>query len=442
MNWNSAQKITTSILGMLALLSSVAGAAQPVPVAIVKTAAGYELTRGGSPYIVKGAGMESADVASDNMERLVAAGGNSLRTWSVGTHTDQLLERAEQLGLTVALCLNIAKERHGFDYSDKQAVAAQLQAAEEAVRKYRDHPALLAWIIGNELNYDYKNPQVYDAVNEISKMIHRLDPHHPTTTTIAGISPELVATIQERAPDLDFLSVQLYGDLLNLPRYIEEIGYSGPYFITEWGSIGHWEVGKTRWRAPIEPSSSKKAAHYLKSFRTAIASHRDQVIGNYVFLWGQKQERTPTWYGLFTENGESTEAIDTMQYIWTGSWPNNRSPQLKSLRLDRKKAEDSIRLQAGKQYRAKARVKDPERDPLQYRWSIKRESDSRQHGGDFEQGIADIPGLIQGSGARIRLQAPPQPGTYRLFLYALDGRGNAAHGNIPFQVLAAMESKP
>jgi hypothetical protein len=32
------------------------------------------------------------------------------------------------------------------------------------------------------------------------------------------------------------------------------------------------------------------------------------------------------------------------------------------------------------------------------------------------------------------VQAPAKSGAYRLFVYALDGKGHAAHANIPFFV--------
>ncbi len=42
--------------------------------------------------------------------------------------------------------------------------------------EYKDHPALMIWSIGNELNHGATNPKVWDAVNEISEMIHEIDP--------------------------------------------------------------------------------------------------------------------------------------------------------------------------------------------------------------------------------------------------------------------------
>jgi hypothetical protein len=421
-------RCAAGIIGMTVALSALAQSTA-IPVEIVESDGAYGLLRGGEPYEIHGAGLEFSDVGV-----FASHGGNSIRTWRTDD-AEELLAAALEHGVTILMCIEIGRERHGFDYDDEAAVAAQLEFARGEVLKYKDHPALLGWIIGNEPNLHFKNPRVFDAINDISKMIHEVDGKHPTTTALAGISKDLADLIAERAPDLDFISIQMYGDIVNLPRYLAEIDLEGPYMVTEWGAIGHWEVGKTAWGAPIEQNSSEKAANYATSYEVAIASDPDQLIGNYVFLWGQKQERTPTWYGMLLEDGSKTETIDVMQKIWTGSWPANRAPQIAWTRLDGREAHDSVTLKAGADCVAEVAASDPEGDTLAYRWEVMRESDATQTGGDKEQ----VPEVIEGTvrppmGEKIMLRAPTEAGAYRLFVYVHDGQGSAGHANIPFLV--------
>jgi hypothetical protein len=404
-----------------------------IPVEVVRRDGRYTLLRGGEPYAVKGAGLEFGDV-----ESLAAHGGNSFRTWRTDNGRDngqEVLDRAARAGVTVAMCIEIGRERHGFDYDDEAAAAAQLEYARGEVMKYKDHPALLAWIIGNEPNLGFTNPKVFDAINGISEMIHAVDGQHPTTTALAGFSKELADLIETRSPDLDFVSIQMYGDIVNLPRYLEEIGWEHPYFVSEWGAIGHWEVGKTAWGAPIEQNSSAKADNYLRSREIAIASDPDQVIGSYVFLWGQKQERTPTWYGMFLEDGTETETVDVMHYIWNGAWPANRSPRVEDILLDSRTAHQNPVLIAGENYPASIVASDPDGDALEYRWEIMSESEATQTGGDKEEVPESITGLIGDEGpGKVSVTAPAEAGKYRLFVYVYDGQGHAGHANIPFLV--------
>ena len=403
-----------------------AAAAEAVPVTVVQEGGRYRLFRGGQPYEIRGAGL------ADNMETLAAHGGNSFRTWSTND-AGQVLDEALRLGLTVALCIEIGRERQGFDYDDEQAVAAQLEFARGEVRKYKDHPALLLWIIGNEPNLQFENPKVFDAIDGISRMIHALDKAHPATTALAGFSEELAGLIDERASDLDFVSIQMYGDAVNLPRLIEEMNYRKPYLVTEWGAIGHWEVPKTSWGAPIEQSSSEKAASYRASYE-AIMSNGSQLLGSFVFLWGQKQERTPTWYGMFLADGSPTGTVDLMHYLWNGAWPDNHSPGIETMLLDAKTASESVQIASGKRYAANVIASDPDGDALEYRWEIMRESEATQTGGDLEETPEVLPGLVDSRGGRAEVTAPDEPGEYRLFVYVHDGRGSAGHANIPFLV--------
>ena len=390
---------------------------------------GYTLVREGRPYLVKGAGTAGVDLAT-----VVARGGNSIRTWGV-EDARETLDSALEHGLTVSMGLPVAAERFGFDYDDADSIAEQRRNVEGAVLRYKDHPALLAWIIGNELDMRHTNPRVYNEVNELSRLIHALDPNHPTTTTISALDKETVELVRERAPDLDFISLQAYGALALMPEAINYLR-EGPFMITEWGPLGHWEVGKTRWGAPIEQDSTEKGRHYLHSYRTLIAPFLGPCLGSYAFLWGQKQERTHTWFSLFTEAGESTAAVDVLEFVWTGRVPGNQAPAIQSMRLARRSAADSVRLAAGRRYAARVEVAEPDGDALSFRWSIKPESSETVVGGDFEASIADLKGLFVGDStqAKVDLMAPDSPGQYRLFVMAYDGQGHAAHANIPFLV--------
>jgi len=404
----------------------------PVKVEIAKTDSGYQLLRGGAPYTIRGAGM-----AIEDIERFVRHGGNSIRNWTTSNEyqdTQDLLDAAHASGVTVALCLPMQAERWGFDYDDADAVAAQLDEFREEVIKYRDHPALLVWIIGNELNHSYTNSNVYDAVNDVARMIHELDPNHPTTTTVSEFEEKVIDDIRNRAPQIDFISFQLYGSLFTLPDKIADLGFDDPFMVTEWGALGYWEMEKTSWGVPTETTSSGKAEVFLRGHRDVLATLEGQMIGSYVFLWGQKQERTPTWFGMFTEAGEETEAVDVMHYIWTGAWPENRSPHVESLTLDGKSARQSVVLTTGETYVANFEVLDHENDLLSYRWEIKPESGATQVGGDFEEPVPSIEGLLSNLTTMTTNVTVSVPGKYRLLAYAFDDHGHAAHANIPFLV--------
>lgn len=407
-----------------------ANAEGPVKVEIVRTDSGYELWRGGFPYRIRGAGMTSGDLAA-----FAAHGGNSIRNWTTRggpVDTRQLLDEAHANGVTVALCLPMGSERHGFDYDDASAVAAQLEEMRADVLEYRDHPALLFWILGNELNHGYTNPRVYDAVEGVTRMIRELDPYHPVSTAIAGFKDDVIAEIQDRAPSLDFISFQMYGSLFALPERIAALGFTAPFMVTEWGTVGYWEVEQTEWGAPIEVNSSQKADIFRRAYTSILQTFEGQLLGSYAFYWGQKQERTPTWFGLLTETGDETEAIDVLHHAWHEGWPANRAPQLEALRINGNTAQDSVRLRAGDRVEAWVEAIDPDGDTLAYRWELKPESTAIQSGGDFEPTIDNLEGFIKDASLqRIALAAPP-PGAYRLFVYVLDGQGNSAHANVPF----------
>ena len=86
-------------------------------------------------------------------------------------------------------------------------------------------------------------------------------------------------------------------------------------------------------------------------------------------------------------------------------------------------------------YSAQVASTDPDGDALSYKWEIMPESKDLGDGGDFESTPESIPGLFEGEPAAEALfKSPAESGAYRLFVYVFDGKGHAAHANIPFFV--------
>ena len=418
------------LVGFLAIGQTIAQTSgDVVKVEIKQSAQGWELLRGGKPYYVKGVG------GSVHLDRAKAYGANSVRTWSAADAA-KVLDDAHAKGMTVLFGLWVGQERQGFDYEDTKAVKAQLEQFTEVVKTYKNHPALLMWGIGNENDLFYNDFSVWNAINDIAKMIHEEDLNHPTMTVTAGLDVAEVQLIQERAPHIDILGINTYGGLIGIDKEVRAFGWTKPYMVTEWGPNGHWEVAKTSWGVPLEQSSTLKANWYKKRYAQGISEDSEMCIGSYVFLWGQKQETTPTWYGIFLEDGSETEVVDVLQHAWSGNWPENKSPKLESYTLNGKQQTESIKVNKRQKASVELDVVEPEGEALKYRLEILPESTDIKAGGDKEDRPASLDIAFEETSTKgtFTFSAPKKSGPYRLFIYAYDGHDNAAVANIPFYV--------
>lgn len=409
--------------------------AQGAEVRIQPEGGGHRLEVDGVPFRIKGAGLGDGPMAL-----LAARGANAVRTWRLPeaeADAQALLDEADRLGLKVAVGLDMAPPRHGFDYGDPAAVAAQQARLVEQVRRWRDHPAVLMWLIGNELNLHNDDPSVWDAVESVASTLQTLDPDHPVTTTLAGFDAELVREIKDRVPSLDLLAIQLYGDLGGFPARLEAAGWDGAYVVTEWGPTGHWESPLTAWGAPIEDTATRKAELLIGRHATNLGPAQASGLGDFVFLWGDKQERTPTWYGLLLPDGRTTPAVDALQWIWTGQWPARRAPATGPLRIDGQDAYANVTLAPGQVAVASIAASDADGDALEYRWQVMGESRATSVGGDPEATPATLDTRFERLAAgQVRFQAPRTVGHYRLFVEIGDGSARAAYANLPFRVAA------
>ncbi|NNU15104.1 hypothetical protein HK107_02040 [Parvularcula sp. ZS-1/3] len=402
---------------------------------------GYALHVNGHPYTVYGVGI--GQPSDERFAALVKAGGNTVRTWSQ-YEADKVFELAEKHGVMVALGLDFGQELHGFDYDNEEAVAQQFARTREAVLRYKDHPNLLMYIVGNELNLLFDdegevapvNAKAYIALNDVAEFIHQVDPHHPVSTAFAGYLTHHVDRALPYLPNLDILSVQLYGDLVRMPEFLAGDRSGIPIMITEYGPIGHWEMPKTAWGREIEEPSALKARGMAERIDRFIANDQSgRIIGNFAFYWGHKQERTSTWYSMFTPEGRPDARADELSRYWTGSYPANRAPMIEWITLAGKGPLESVKLAPGAEYTAEIDLWDPESDPLSTEWILRREVSERSEGGGLEAAPPEVPLTVVGTTARtVTFRAPIESGEYRLFATSSDPGQKIATANIPLMV--------
>ena len=387
----------------------------------------FELQRNGIPYYIKGAG------AKAHFDLLVKSGANSIRVWS--TNNKAFLDSAHHHGLTVTLGLHVRPERSGMDYNNEYAVKGQIEQLKNEVLKYKDHPALLVWGIGNEVDLRYSNFKVWETIEILAKFIKEVDPNHPTMTVIAGVDPSKSFYIKKYCPSVDILGLNVYGSIENAGANLRKFNWDKPYIVTEWGVNGPFEAKKTSWKAKVEPPNGLKAEQRQRRYLELIEKDKERCLGSYCFLWGQKQESTATWHGMFLSNGKPTEAVDVMQFCWTGEWPQSRAPSIKDISLENIGWRKDHILSPSSQATLRIEFLKYNNKKVIIEYVLFPEAFSDKIGGDVQVSPDPIKfEIVNRSDNELIFISPNKKGAYRLFAYVKNDKGQTSVANIPFLV--------
>lgn len=390
----------------------------------------WRLTRGGEPYFVRGVGGDGS------WELLARQGGNSVRTWGHDRLGEQL-DQAQKLGLTVTAGIWLGQVRQGFDWSDADSLIRQRELIREVVGRHKDHPALLAWALGNEMEDPVgKNGAVWSEINNLAQLVKSLDPRHPTMTVVAELGGDKVRNLHALCPAVDLVGINSYAGAPSVGERYRQLGGVKPYLLTEFGPPGIWELRKDEIGAFPELTSTAKAELYRVAYRRAVVEQAGMCVGSYAFLWGQKQEVTATWFSLLLHDGSRLGAVDALSESWTGKSPPNRCPTIESLlvAVDGKHAL-SAAVKPGASVKVSLLAADPERDPLKVTWELFGDDEQYGEGGDVEAAATAIAQAIVHSDAHnAEVRLPADGGLYRVFATVRDGHGGAAIANVPVRV--------
>jgi len=396
----------------------------------------YVLYRNGAPFLIKGG------AGYTHMARLSAIGGNTIRTWDT-TGLGAILDEAQQHHLAVIAGFYVPESKYLREfYRNERLVQEQYEAYRQVVQRYRSHPALLMWCLGNEVDFPFRPSYntFYSVYNRLVDMIHEEDPDHPVTTAIINYQFRNVMNVRMKVPGIDVLSFNIFGDLQQLEHNLNRYSWlwDGPFVISEWGIYSPQEAETTAWGVPIEPTSTTKARQYHEMYRQHLPVNNPRFLGAMAFYWGQKEEVTPTWYSITDENGATTAMVHEMRQLWTDAPPLHPAPPIEYMLLNGKGAADNIIVEPGSQQTAELKMDTVLARRLKIVWKVCDE--------DFDPRNLSAPteyntNIQASDNVHVTFKAPEKEGPYRIYSWLYDDYGNVTTANTPFYVIGKESEK-
>lgn len=404
-------------------------------VTIIKENSKYNLYRNGKIFRIKGAAGYS------HFSELKKLGGNTIRIWdtlNLATILDSAL--ANDIAVIVGLPVPNNDDYMSF-YNDPQKISFQYNSYKKIVNKFKSHPAILMWCVGNELSFPYKLSynNFYNSFNGIVDMIHDDDPDHPVTTTILNFDKDYLITLALRC-NIDIISFNIFNSINDLRKDISNFSWfwNGPYLLTEWGVDGPWPNSEhTAWGAFIENTSTKKAQLLLNRYRQFVPVEDPRFLGAFIFFWGQKQETTPTWFSIFDEKGARSAIFNTMNYIWTGRKDKYKVPAINYMLVNSKGARDNILLSPNEFSTAEVFMESLSDSIKIVDWQIVREDWYKENNINIDRKNRPLKTIFKSQNKlKTTFISPPWEGPYRISATIYDNQGNFATCNTPFYVVS------
>ncbi|OGO05047.1 MAG: hypothetical protein A2Y60_04415 [Chloroflexi bacterium RBG_13_54_9] len=297
---------------------------QPCPCYVTVEKAGdgtFRYLVNGSPQLFIGMGYNpiyrylSDEERAANYDRdfriLCEAGVNHIIGWDADKGYEQdkfdelTLDYAHKYGLGVVMPFYLPPDG---DYMDEAFCESLLEEAATKVARFKDHPALRMWGVGNEVLIEMPSEDMQIAFGQfyprIADLVHSLDPNHPVIYREAeevfstGVCDVMRQTVLERSwffYGMNAYTMRLEQILDAWPSQMPGC----PIFVTEFGA---------------EPSSDgDRMLGYLNMWRM-IRAHPEYVLGGAPYAWTTAgPEPTDIIWGLMDENSQPVD--DTFEEL-------------------------------------------------------------------------------------------------------------------------------
>lgn len=244
-----------------------------------------------------------------DFKMLCEGGVNHITGWDADKGYDQdkfdelTLDTALRYGIGVVMPLNLPPEG---DYTDAAFVDRLMEEGRAKLDRFRRHPGLRMWGIGNEVLTEMPRP-MYPAFARaylrIIDMFHDLDPNHPVIYREAEdvFVPGIKRFIERRGErpwffyGINIYSMELEGILDRWPDH----DFGRPLFVSEFGAEPLWPGGR--------------AINYVNMWRM-IRAHPAYVLGGAPYVWSvEGPEPTDRKWGLV--DGQARPVDETFEQL-------------------------------------------------------------------------------------------------------------------------------
>lgn len=397
----------------------------------------FRLIKNGKPFFIKGVS------GSGFVKELAEAGGNTLRVYDT-LNLEQIFNEALQYNINVIVDIPIPGSQYQNFYNSKSEVDSLQRHILSLVDKYKHHQSLLFWNLGNETNYHLSRStrSFIRTFNSLVDLIHESDPNHPISTTISGTSRGQLIAFTLNSPQLDFYGFNTFSSIDKVSSTVETIGFFmslKPYFLSEWGWNGPWEVQTNSWGALINLPSYEKAKQLEERYNQNEELIKSS-LGSNVFYWGEKFEGTPTWFNILDSVGNKTESYYSLSEIWTQD--DSFKPAVNSLKSIELFSEDGQRLDSifVPHTRIKAVVSiESDCDSCTVNWELYKEDTTLAPWAKLNLKALKPYTFSENQNKIINFVTPLGEGPYRLIAYLYDNRGNLSTIDVPLYVLTDAE---
>lgn len=278
---------------------------------------GRQLLVNGKPFMIKSVGYSPVPIGSDpdlkkrdyytleyseiyerDIPIIRDMGANTIRIWGWdrdAEHTD-FLNKLYNNGKDPIYIIASFWISQKLDLSNND-VREQLKSDfRKMVARNKDNPAILMWIVGNELNAkgEYAYDDIFSLVDEMAEQAHieEGENYHPVTTSLVDRDiEEIIQKYDKNMSHLDVWSVQLYrgkdfGDFFKRYRNLS----SKPVLVLEFGIDAYDDKKKVEYE--------DVQAEYASALWRHLTNNSDVVSGGSVITYSDG------WYkGKLNRNG-------------------------------------------------------------------------------------------------------------------------------------------